>query len=50
MKNILDHFFKPKSVAIIGASNNKMSWGNWVSQNILAYKFHHKHIYQFFPQ
>ncbi len=42
MKNILDYFFKPKSVAIIGASNNKMSWGNWVSQNILAYKMQNR--------
>ncbi|MFX1450040.1 MAG: CoA-binding protein [Promethearchaeota archaeon] len=36
--NILDYFFQPKSIAIIGASKNPMAWGNWVSQSALGYK------------
>ncbi|MHA1380787.1 MAG: CoA-binding protein [Candidatus Helarchaeota archaeon] len=35
---ILDCFFKPNSIAVIGASKNPMSWGNWVSRNVLEYK------------
>ncbi|MFX0134815.1 MAG: CoA-binding protein [Candidatus Hodarchaeota archaeon] len=36
--HILDYFFQPKSIAIIGASKNPIAWGNWVSQSALGYK------------
>ena len=32
--NGLDCIFNPKSVAIVGASNNTKKWGNWVAQQI----------------
>ncbi len=36
--HVLDYFFQPRAVAVVGASNNKFSWGNWVSENLLAYR------------
>ncbi|MGQ9655367.1 MAG: acetate--CoA ligase family protein [Thermodesulfobacteriota bacterium] len=35
----LDFIFKPRSVAVIGASNSPGKWGNLVLKNILAYGF-----------
>jgi acyl-CoA synthetase (NDP forming) len=37
--NMLDALFKPKSVAIIGASNNPLSIGHIVMQNLLDHNF-----------
>jgi acetate---CoA ligase (ADP-forming) len=37
---MLDALFKPRAIAIIGASNNPYSIGNIVIRNLLEYKFH----------
>ncbi len=37
--NMLDALFKPKSVAIVGASNNPLSIGHIVMQNLLDHNF-----------
>ena len=39
MYNDLDALFKPKAVAIIGASTKELSIGNVVIKNLLHYKF-----------
>jgi len=31
----LDLLFKPKSVALIGASDNPLKWGNWMSRHLI---------------
>src|SRR4030042_299134 len=31
----LDFLFKPKSVALIGASPNPLKWGNWMSRSLI---------------
>src|SRR4030042_5151468 len=36
---MLDHLFKPRSVAIIGASNNPLSIGHIVMRNLLDHGF-----------
>ncbi len=36
MKQKLDRFFKPKSIAVIGASNNTTKIGNAALKNILV--------------
>ena len=38
MKNPIEYFFHPKSIAIFGASDRQYSWGNWISVNLLRYK------------
>jgi len=36
---MLDALFKPKSVAIVGASNNPLSIGHIIMQNLLDHNF-----------
>ena len=31
----LDFLFKPRSVALIGASPNPLKWGNWISRHLI---------------
>ncbi|MHA1144969.1 MAG: acetate--CoA ligase family protein [Candidatus Helarchaeota archaeon] len=38
MENNIKYFFKPKSIAIFGASDKNFTWGNWVGTNLLSYK------------
>ncbi len=38
-KNLLDNFFNPKSIAVIGASSNKEKLGYGILKNILDYKY-----------
>ena len=35
MSNNLDFIFRPHSVAVIGASNDPLKWGNWVSRSLI---------------
>jgi len=42
--NSLDCIFNPRSVAIVGASNDKNSWGNWLAEEVIANK-HKRKIY-----
>ena len=37
---MIDCIFNPKSVAVIGATDNSSKWGNWISEDLLK----HKHI------
>lgn len=34
----LDYFFKPNTIAIIGASDRFYSWGNWIGEHLIKYK------------
>ena len=42
MKESLDAIFNPRSVAIVGASNNPRRWGNGTIRNMLAGGYRHK--------
>jgi len=35
MAQDLDFLFNPRSVAVIGASDNPLKWGNWISKSLL---------------
>ncbi|MBW1709043.1 MAG: CoA-binding protein [Deltaproteobacteria bacterium] len=42
MKESLEAIFKPRSVAIVGASNNPRRWGNETMRNMLTGRYRHK--------
>jgi len=49
MKKSLDAIFKPRSVALIGASNNPSTWGHQTLRSIVTARYRHK-IYPINPK